>query len=158
MALTLLGFSQWRTCQQQQQRQASAESEYEPIRQLKIESVRLGKQIEKLESAERIPLALANDRPLLGLIGLATHTVAEHGGAVYLRQIDIEREPVSLDSRRLPMLQFNLKGVANDGSAVTQMADSLRNVGPFAEVELTSNRNTRAGEQAHQEFSIQCAN
>jgi hypothetical protein len=158
LIIALVGFSHWRTLRQQQQQQASAEAEYEPIRQLKLESERLSKQIASFESAERIPLALANHRPLLSLIGMATQTVAEHDGAIYLRQLEIAREPISLESNHQPRLQFNLNGHANEGSAVTQLADTLRKVGPFAEVELTSNRHTQAGAQAEQYFSIQCTN
>ena len=158
LLLGIWGFSKWRVCYQEVERQASVESEYEPIRQLRFVSNRLTKQIDTLTSAERIPLALANQQPLLSLIGLATQAVAEHDGRVYLGQIVIEREPLPQESARQPALRFALEGFAIDGNAVTQLAAVLRDVGPFAAVELTTNQQSGAAAQAQQVFSIQCTN
>jgi len=158
LLLGIWGFSKWRVCYQEVARQDSVESEYEPIRQLRFESSRLTKQIDTLTSSERIPLALANQQPLLSLIGLATQAVAKHDGRVYLRQIAIEREPLPQESARQPALRFDLQGFAFDNNAVTQLADVLREVGPFAAVELTTNKPSGAVAEAQQVFSIQCTN
>jgi len=156
--LSLWGFVKWQTCHREDLKQVSADSEYEPIRQMKLKSKRLSKQIESIQSTERIPLALSKHQPLLSLIGLATQAVAEHDGKLYLQQIEIERDPVRQETASEPALTFSLEGVAVDSSAVTQLADSLREIGSFATVELSTDKATRVGKQEQQAFSIQCTN
>ncbi len=162
LLLAVGGFAQWRICHLEQLKQESAEAEYEPIRQLKLENSRLRKQIALLQESENIPLQLAKHQPLLGLVGLATQAVAEQGGKVYLQQIEIEREPLVFEATRpsnaQPTLSFALTGISIDGSAVTRLTDSLREFGPFTDVELSTNNSSLAGKQVRQAFSIQCTN
>ncbi|NOZ41149.1 MAG: hypothetical protein GXP24_13120 [Planctomycetes bacterium] len=160
--LAVGGFTQWRLCHLEQVKQAAAEAEYEPIRQLKLENRRLRKQIAMLQKTERIPLELAKHQPLLGLVGLATQAVTKQDGKVYLQQIEIEREPLAREtansSHGQPTLSFALVGISIDGSAVTRLTDSLRELGPFVEVELITNHTSHVGKQVRQAFSIQCTN
>ncbi len=162
LLLTAVGFVQWRACHLEQLKQASAEAEYEPIRQLKLENARLQKQIKAFQEAERIPLELAKHQPLLGLVGLATQVVTEQEGKVYLQHMEIERDPLVLEPEKhsagQPILSFSLAGTSIDSSAVTRLADALRNFGPFADVELSTNKTSHIGKQALQAFSIQCTN
>ncbi|MGI9427244.1 MAG: PilN domain-containing protein [Bythopirellula sp.] len=156
--LVLYGVSEWRACQVEQSRYAAVDAEYEPIRQLKIENGRLQKEINALREADRIPLELAKSRPLLGLLGLATSAVTQQHGKVYLKQLEIERDPLDLSSTTNPMLRFAIEGVSVDSSAVTRLADGLRDDGPFANVELNNMRSTLVGKQEQQTFNIQCTN
>ena len=156
--LVLCGISEWRACQIEQSRYAAVDAEYEPIRQLKIENGRLQKEINALREAERIPLELAKSRPLLGLLGLATSAVTQQNGRVYLKQLEIERDPLDLNPKVNPMLRFAIEGVSVDTSAVTRLANSLREDGPFANVELHNMRSTLVGKQEQQTFNIECTN
>jgi len=158
LVLAVWSFAAWRDCDQAAQGQASAELEYEPILQLQLESDRFRKEIEAIGSAERIPLELAKHQPLLSLIGLATLAVAEHDGSVYLQQIEIERDPLPEDSDSQPALMFSLEGSAVDSTAVTQLADSLRESGPFAAVEVSTTNASREAADAQQVFTIECTN
>lgn len=158
IALTACGVAQWRACQLEKSRFAAVDAEYEPIRQLKIENGRLQKEINALREAERIPLELAKPRPLLGLLGLTTSTVTQQGGKVYLKQIEIERDPLNMQDVAEPMLSFVIEGVSVDSSAVTRLADSLRDVGPFGNVDLSNMKSTLVGKQEQQTFTIQATN
>ena len=55
------------------------EAKYKPVRLLIQENTQLRDEIDLLQKQERIPLTLAKHQPLLGLIGLATQAVSEHG-------------------------------------------------------------------------------
>ena len=156
--LAMCGIAEWRACEVERARYAAIDAEYEPIRQLKIENGRLQKKINALHETERIPLELAQSKPLLGLIGMASATVAQHNGKVYLKRIEIEREPVALQAKLNPLLQFAMEGVAVDSSAVTRLADTFRDEGPFEAVELNNMRSTLIGKQEQQTFHIQCTN
>jgi hypothetical protein len=156
--LAVYAIVEWRACQVEQSRYAAVDAEYEPIRQLKIENGRLQKEINALRKAERIPLELAKPRPLFGLIGLATSAVSQQRGMVYLKQLEIEREPLNLRPQTSPMLRFAIGGVSVDSSAVTRLADSLRDAGPFANVDLNNMRSELVGKQEQQTFNIQGTN
>ncbi len=158
LVLTLGGFAQWRTCHAEKLKQDASEAKYEPIRRLKSGNKRLRKQIATLEEAERIPLELAKHHPLLGIVGLATQTVAEQDQNLYLQQIMIRREPLVLDPTKKSELSFAIKGLSIDSTAITRLADSLRETGSFAEVKLSTSKTSRVGKQAKQAFSIQCTN
>ena len=162
LLLTAGGAVQWRNCYLEKTKRESAEAEYEPIRRMKSENSRLRKQLATLEKAERIPLELAKHQPLLGLIGLATRAVAEQDENIYLQQLKIKREPLVLmsanKSKSPSSLNFAIEGFSVDSTAITRLADSLRDVGPFAEVKLSTNKTSRVGKQSKQAFAIQCTN
>ncbi len=156
--LTIVGVAKWRACAHVHAKQLSAENEYEPIRQLKLENGRIRKQIKSLRDTEKVSLELANHQPLLGLIGLAARAVGAQEGKLFLLHLEMEREPLPLDTDDASTLEVTFEGVTVDSGAVTSLADSLRELGPFATVELSSNATTHEGKQANQMFTIQCAN
>lgn len=156
--ITLAGIMQWRNGQAAHERLASSEAEYEPIRQLSLENIRLRNKIKTLRQDQAFPLALAKHQPLLGLIGLSTQALAEHDEKFYLQQIEITRDPSVSSSSSTPTLFFSLGGVSSDGSSATRLANRLRTSGPFASVDLSINAVTRMGNQSKQNFSIQCTN
>jgi len=158
LVLSIVGFAKYRTCRQEEQRQAAAEAEYEPVRQLKIENSRLTKGIESLESSEWLALALAKQQPLLSLIGFATQAVAEQGNRVYLKQVDIERDISLPNVAATSKLSFSLEGEANQAEAIKLLANTLRDTGPFANVELETVDKATAALRVEQPFSIQCTN
>jgi len=158
--LTVSGLAQWKICHTKKIQQDFAETEYDPIRQLKKENGQLRKQIASIEEAERIPLELAKQQHLLSLIGLASQAVAEQEGNVFLQQIEIERDPLSRlsagQSIGQPILSFALEGISINRTAITQLAEALRERGPFTAVELSTGQVSYVGKQALQAFSIEC--
>ena len=158
LLLSVVGIAKYRECQHDARLQAYAESGYEPTRQLKLENNRLRNQIQLIQTEERFSLALAEDRPVLSLIGLTTRAVTEQDGQIYLQQIEIEREAVVLEPSGPSTLSFTLGGLAVNQSAVTQLTDALREAGPFVAVEMSMNSPTIINKQSPQAFSIQCTN
>lgn len=153
-----IGLWQWRTFSQVQARRESAEAEYEPVRKLKIENVRLRKQIAELEQVETIPLKLAEQQPLLGLVGLATQAVSERGNSLYLTQLEIERPPLTLDAKQSSELSVALYGVSLDNASAQQLSDWLRTTKLFSNVEIQTNEKLATGQLPRRAFSIQCTN
>lgn len=162
IVLAVSGLMQWNNCHQEEINRESAEADYQPIRQLKIENGRLKKQIAAILEGERIPLELAKHQPLLSLIGLATRGVAEQRGKLFLTHLEIERDPLpnlpSKQTSRQSNLTFVLDGITANSAAVTQLADLLRTSGPFAEVEQSTKKSTPDKTNLRQDFTVQCTN
>ncbi len=162
LLLTAAGVMQWHSSYLERMKRDSSESEYEPIRRMKLENARLQKQLTSLQEAERIPLELAKHQPLLGLVGLATQAVALQDERIYLQQIEIERVPLLLETTKQAKIRSTLslaiEGFSVDSTAITRLADSLREKGPFTDVELSTNKTSRVGKQAKQAFAIRCTN
>jgi|GEM_PF-4560272 len=155
LALLLLGgVAQWQRYSHAASRRAAAESAYDPVRQLKVESTRLTKQLKLVESTELIPLALANHQPLLGLIGLAAQAVQQQSDKVYLQRIEIERDPLTPITAEQPNLTFTLEGEAAENGAIALLAESLRTNGPFIKVTTDTEQSTSG--QTQQAFTIEC--
>ena len=162
LLLTVAGVVQWRVSYLGKLNRDSSETEYDPIRRMKLENARLQKQLASLQEAERIPLELAKHQPLLGLVGLATQAVAAQDEKIYLQQIEIKRVPLLLETtkqaKNRSTLSFAIEGFSVDSTAVTRLADSLREKGPFTNVELRTNKTSRVGKQSKQAFAIRCTN
>ena len=134
------------------------EAKYKPVRLLIQENTQLRDEIDLLQKQERIPLTLAKHQPLLGLIGLATQAVSEHGDSVYLQQIEIERDPLAESAADGPTLTFLLSGISLDSTAPKQLVNTLHELGPFTTVDFQINKTTRVGNQSLQAFTIHCTN
>lgn len=155
---SVVGLFKWYSCQQLATAQASAEAEYEPIRQLNLENARLKKQIEELEKAEIIPLKLAVHEPLLALVGTATTAVSQQQERVYLQEFAIERAPLSLEDSGASLTTVLLEGFSEDMNSVEQLSDAMRKLDPFVEVDLTTQNIAVSDSQQQVGFTIECAN
>ena len=155
---SLVGLFKWRAFQQMAKAQASAEAEYEPIRQLNLENARLKKQIVELQKAEMIPLKLAVHEPLLALLGKATESVNQQAQRVYLNEFGIERAPLSLDPQDTPLTTVVFEGHSADKKSVEQLADSMRSLGQFTRVELLTENTATDDSQPKFDFTIECTN
>ncbi len=159
MLLTsIVGITKWRACSKAHAEQVAVEAEYEPIRQLKIENGRLRKQIAELEKAEIIPLKLAVHEPLLALMGVASQVVREQQQSAYLNQLEIEREPLALEPNERSLVTVHVEGVSMDKSSAEQIASSIRELGPFARVDLKTRDLAISNAQQQLAFSIECTN
>jgi len=152
--LLVAGLMQWQLCQRAASHHTAAAARYEPIRRLKADNTSLSQQIKKLSTKERIPLALAQQEPLLGLIGFVAGEFAAHRDRAYVRQIAIEYNPLAPNSNDTSALVVDLQGVTVDPSAATALAESLRQTGPFKAVRISTSKASRGTEAAQQLFSI----
>ena len=158
VVLTVFGLFDYRDCRLKATDHELAEAEYEPTLQIKRENVRLRKEIEAIEQEEQLLLALSKEQPVISLLGLVTETVAKHEGDVYLQQLEIERTPLALEEQDLSTLRFAIQGMAKESVLATQFADSLREIGFFAEVQLDVKASTAKSNPARPTFSIECTN
>ena len=91
-------------------------------------------------------------------MGLTNQAIVDQQESLYLRQIEIQREPITLDvEEHLPMA-VALEGVATDKNAIEQLADYLRTRGPFTQVKLNTSDLPVVGKQRTFAFTIECQN
>ncbi len=155
---SIIGLVKWHACSSEHAKQLAVEAEYEPIRQLKIENGRLKKQIAELEKAEIIPLKLAVHEPLLALVGVTSQIVRGQQQSVYLKQLEIEREPLALGPNEQSLVTVLVEGVSVDKSSAEQIASSIRQLGPFVRVDLKTRDLAINNAQPQLAFSIECTN
>ncbi len=155
LLLTPAGASKWWNCYRAKQLRTAASSQYEPIRQLKIENTRMKSRITAIRTNERAALALSVEKPVLALVGLASSAIAGRAGDVYLEQLEIEQDPIALGPSPT-VATLALQGAGRDSRAIAELADSLRAAGTFDEVEVnTTEINGPRGELIHT-FTIEC--
>lgn len=150
------GWRWWRTHRLARER-AAATARYEPVRQMKSENAALAEEIETLRSTQGVQLALAAERPVLALVAVASSAVAEQGGVVFLRQLDVEQDPLAATDSEASRSSFVVEGAAYDARAVARLADALKEAAPLANVNVNTSDGRREGEGRLTAFTIRCA-
>lgn len=137
-----------------ERRRAAACAEYDPIRQLRAENSRMREQIKALESSQRLLLSLAENKPVVALLGTAAEAVAEQGGAVYLKQLELEQGSLTGDQSTDSALA--LEGDARNTRAVEQFVELLKSRGPFRNVDFSANETSDESGQRLYHFTVEC--
>ncbi len=158
LLLSARSIVRWRSFNEQEQRLVALELEYEPIRKLKLESRKLRHEIEKFQEAERVPLALTQQKPLLGLLGLTSQAMLASEDKIFLQHLEIYRNPLGQQTANRPALTFELTGKTIDPVAATLLEDSFRKFGPFDTVKLSTSQASQFGKITQQPFTIECTN
>lgn len=156
VVLTGLGIAKWRICDAEAQKQASAEQEYEPSRQMKTEAARLRQQLELLRNSERVTLVLAKQEPLLSLIGLASSSLGEHQEEIHLLEVSCERETFPGKNLNSPQLHFVLEGTSREELPVDEVVKTLESHRLFSSVKLSRQSQVAVSEANPHLFSIEC--
>ncbi len=155
--LAQLGIIQWWRCDQEWEQLDVYEAQYEPFRQMKSENKKVQRQIETILDRERIPLALAKERPVVTLLGTISKAVVESQRLVYIKQLDFHQDILPTGTTNELVGDMVIEGVGIDGKAVAQLTESLRHAVPFADVKLTSTETVDTENQRMQAFTIQCS-
>jgi len=156
LLLSLWGFTAWRSCQLELQRQAIAEVEYEPTWRLRSEVTRMKNELAELTKQDQIPLALSQHQPALGLIGLAARQIDDRQEKLFIKRIELTRDPLGKVATQQPSLSFVVQGVTTEQIVADELAARLRELGPFSNVKLDLREQGDLQEKMQHEFNILC--
>lgn len=152
IATVLLGWSQWSQYQAGAAKLESLKIRYEPMEAMKEEVAGLREKIDALQRRESLALSLADERSMLGLIGLLSKARNDCDGRVSIVSLNLNRNGNSQAATSVLVLQ----GVAADDLAVAQFAGALREPNAFTAVELKSTGNQTIGERTARTYTMEC--
>jgi Tfp pilus assembly protein PilN len=149
LVLLVMGGAAWRQWSAHQsgaERLATLKREYEPVRILDQESQQLEQRIRELRHREKLVLSLADQQPLLSLIGMLSEAVRTCEGQVSIRTLNLQSHREQEDAGDMIL---TLNGIATDDAAVAKFADAIRAFQAFHQVELKSTGSTEIATQGH---------
>ncbi|MEX0818121.1 MAG: PilN domain-containing protein [Pirellulaceae bacterium] len=148
----LLGWTEWSQYQAGAATLASLRSRYEPIKAMQGEVVGLQEQIDALQRRESLALSLADERSMLGLVGLLGQARQACGGRVSIGQLNLQRSGNSQSATSV----LTLSGVATDDLAIARFVTALREAQAFTGVDLRSTGTATVGEIKARTYTMEC--
>lgn len=148
----LLGWTQWAQYQSGASRLASLRVRYEPIEAIKGKIAGLQEKIDALQRRESLALSLADERSMLGLVGLLSQARQACDGRISIGHLSVVRSGSSQSATSV----LTLSGVAADDIAVSRFAGALRAANAFVAVDLKSTGNTTVGEKEARSYTMEC--
>ncbi len=148
----LLGWTQWSQYQAGATKLASLRIRYEPIAAMKVEVADLREKIDALQRRESLALSLADERSMLGLMGLLSQASQACDGRISIGRLSLARNGNSQSATSV----LTLTGVAADDIAVSQFASALREAEAFAGVDLKSTGTTTVGGLEARSYTMEC--
>jgi hypothetical protein len=103
-----------------------------------------------------MPLALADDPPVVSVVGLLAQTLGRAEGSAYVQKLQLDRKPLS-DSSAGSRSSLSIDGVTADGTASAGLTNLLRDAMPFRQVELSKSEATKLNQVPAHAFSIKCS-
>jgi predicted negative regulator of RcsB-dependent stress response len=150
--MMLLGWTQWSQYQAGCARLAALRIRYEPMAAKKEEVASLQEKIDALQRRESLALSLADERSMLGLVGLLSQASQACDGRISIARLSLTRN----GSSQSPTSILTLTGVAADDIAVSQFASSLRRAKAFANVDLKSTGSAIVGDVQARTYTMEC--
>ncbi len=148
----LLGWTQWSQYQADATKLASLRVRYQPLAVMKRDVASLREKIGALQRRESLALSLADERSMLGLLGLLSQASQSCDGRISIGRLSLIR---SGDSKSATSV-LTLSGVAVDDIAVAQFASVLREANAFADVDLKSTGSTTVSGLEARAYSMEC--
>ena len=84
----------WQETRDIRRNHEALEARYAPVRQLSDEIRKYRREAATLVTVDRIPLELAQERPLATLLGLASQAAANSGGELFVEQLTVTQPGV----------------------------------------------------------------
>jgi hypothetical protein len=151
-ATVLLGWTQWSQYQAGAAKLASLRTRYEPIEAMKGEVTGLREKIDALQRRESLALSLADERSMLGLVGLLSQARKTCEGRISIGQLSLNRNENSQSAACV----LTLSGVAADDLAVARFTTALREADAFVGVDLKSTGSTAVGTVEARTYTLEC--
>ncbi len=151
-ATVLLGWTQWTQYQASAAKLASLQIRYEPIEAMKSDVTGLREKIDALQRRESLALSLADERSMLGLVGLLSQATQACEGRISIGQLRLDRNE---DSQAATSV-LTLSGVAADDLAVARFTSALRGANAFTGVDLKSTGSTSVGTLEARSYLLEC--
>jgi len=122
---------------------AMRREQFRPIEKMERDADDLQNQIDDLKKRELLALKIANDRPLVQLVGLVSQTAKKSGGIV-VHKFEISTAQSDSDPQRRTL---TMEGLGMDGASVTRFLKGLRDSKMFVRVDLNSTENSAKNER-----------
>lgn len=134
----------------------SLQVRFRPILQLEQEIEALKHEQQELERHEHITLSLADEKPMLSLLGLVATATHDGQRQTYVQYFDF-RQKTAGDGENSHRFVLELTGIGQDNLAVARLAAILRDAGLFQRVQVTSTEATDVGDGMARRFQLECA-
>jgi hypothetical protein len=124
--------------------------EYAPILKMREERAGLLERIDELEAREALVLNLADEQPVLAVLGIVSRAARRCEGEICVQQFSLTRQwsargaPGGANSGPRASRLLTLKGYALDHPSVLSFVDRLRSENAFEGVELKSSESAPA--------------
>lgn len=153
--LSLHAWGQWTHHCRRQARLEALQAEAQPVLAMQQESDQLRGEIDQLKQREAIVLQLADERPVLPLLGIVSHAASRCSGGVRVLKFQLEKsaEPANAERRRVLLLE----GIGSDHLAVAQFASALRESQAFVDVQLKSSASQGSQVTEERNYTVECA-
>ena len=151
-ATVLVGWTQWSQYQAGSAKLTSLKIRYEPIEAMKGEVAGLTEKIDALQRRESLALSLADERSMLGLVGLLSQARDACEGRISIGQLDLRRN----EDGQAATSVLTLSGVAMDDIAVARFTSALREANAFVGVDLKSTGSSNIGELETRTYTMEC--
>ncbi|MDA1054760.1 MAG: hypothetical protein O3C40_30400 [Planctomycetota bacterium] len=148
----LLGWTQWSQYQAGAAKLASLRVHYEPLEAMKEDVSGLQEKIGALQRRESLALSLADERSMLGLVGLLSQARQACDGRVSIGSLSLNRSGESQSA----MSVLTLSGVAVDDLAVARFTTALREAKAFIGIDLKSTGNATVGDMPARTYTMEC--
>lgn len=157
VALVLHGAICWWPVHIRSEQRAALESQYEPLRLMKLENKQLSKSISETLNQSQLELALSQQTPVVTLIGLVGQVVGGSEGEVFLDTLEFTQPEVQETAQRGQSI-VKLAGITAEPAAAGEFADRLKHTLDFAEVQVGAVEGTTVNNHSmhvfHVEFSF----
>ena len=148
----LLGWTQWSQYQAGAAELESLRIRYEPLEAMKGDVAVLQEKIDALQRRESLALSLADERSMLGLVGLLSQARKACDGRISIGRLGLNRSGNSQSATSV----LTLTGVAVDDIAVARFARALHEADAFTSVDLKSTGIATVGETEARTYTIEC--
>ncbi|MCA9118967.1 MAG: hypothetical protein H6822_16770 [Planctomycetaceae bacterium] len=151
-ATVLLGWTQWSQYQAGAAKLTALRIRYEPVAAMKTDVIALQEKIDALQRRESLALSLADERSMLGLVGLLSEARRACDGRVSIAHLSMQRN----EGDHAATSVMTLSGVAMDDLAVARFTNALREANAFVAVDLRSTGSTKVGEIEARTYTMEC--
>jgi len=156
IVMAIVGWHHWSQLRAGEARLASLRHQHAPVVKAKTESDALRQRIQELQQREVLALSLADEQPMLTLLGWLSRAARQCGGAISIQELKLDRqEPPNANRRTTGVL--TLDGVATDDQTVARFTEALKNSQTFVRVELKQTSTFELGGMQARSYTVECA-
>jgi Tfp pilus assembly protein PilN len=153
-----------RQLEKQQAQRTALEMEYAPVEKQAAEIAAIRSQIEQLQQREGLTLKLADEQPVLAVLGVVSRAASSCNGDVCVQRLSLTRvvpaqqATGNADASAAPSHRaLTLTGIGVDNLAVARFAASLGDAEVFETVNLKSAWQQTRGDAMARSYLVECA-
>ena len=147
----------WQSNGDQARQIEALERKYQPVAKQMREITILKEKLAELQVREKLTLELAQERPMLTLLGHVSQAASECGGKVSVQSFRLDQRRQGGASELRDQNVLTLSGVGTDNLTVARFVVSLRDAGIFEQVQLKSTGVVSIGEKTGRAYVLECS-